>query len=154
MWRKSVRERERKKGNVYVRERKQEIVRVSEREREREREREKEAEWLIRKQSEGDERSWKWLALKLAKINFCENKMFWSVIRQTTKTFPQVEREWEAVWPDLAKFCYIGIILKSFQLFLELLFSIGQICELTLANIWYFWANFYCSKWPNIEIIR
>ena len=40
---------------------------------------------------------------------------------------------------------------KKFWPFLEQLFSIWQNCEPTLANILYFWANFHCSQWPNIE---
>ena len=57
------------------------------------------------------------------------------------------------VWPHLAKFWNLGKKNKRFRRLLEQLFSIWQNCEPTLANIWYFWANFHCSKWPNIEII-
>ena len=57
-------------------------------------------------------------------------------------------------WGDLAKFRHSGMILKYFRPFLVDLFSIWQNCEPTFANVSYFRANFSCSKWPNIEIIR
>ena len=31
------------------------------------------------------------------------------------------------------------------------LFIIWQNAEPTLANLWHYWANFHCYKWPNIE---
>ena len=30
-------------------------------------------------------------------------------------------------------------------------FIIWQNTELTLANLWHYWANFHCCKWLNIE---
>ena len=58
-----------------------------------------------------------------------------------------------AVLPDLSKFRHFGKILKIVWPFLEKVFSIWQKCEPAWANFLYFWANFYFSKWPNIEEI-
>ena len=33
------------------------------------------------------------------------------------------------------------------------LFLIWQNAEHTSENLWYYWANFHCCKWPNIEKI-
>ena len=55
------------------------------------------------------------------------------------------------VWPDLAKFRHFG---KNFQVvdqFLMVYFVFGKNNEPTLANLWQYWANFHCCKWPNIE---
>ena len=42
---------------------------------------------------------------------------------------------------------------KTLSQYFEGLVSVGQNFEPTLANIWYYLANFHCSKWPNIKQI-
>ena len=39
---------------------------------------------------------------------------------------------------NLAKFCHFGRCL-------------WQNATHTLANLWHYWSNFHCCKWPNIE---
>ena len=55
-----------------------------------------------------------------------------------------------AVWTDLAKFRHFGKSCSIWQNF-KGLFLIKQNAEHTLANLWHYWDNFHCRKWPNIE---
>ena len=50
-----------------------------------------------------------------------------------------------------------GEILPLWQKFTSLwqmfngLYLIWQNTQPTLANLWHYWTNFHCSKWPNLE---
>ena len=55
----------------------------------------------------------------------------------------------DSVWPDLAKICHFGKIL---WLFFEVLFCVGKILNPSWQLLWY-WTNFHCCKWPNMEKI-
>ena len=58
-------------------------------------------------------------------------------------TYIQCDQIWRNFAP-LAK------IYKHLQIF-DSLCLIWQNTELTLANLWHYWVNFHCCKWPNIE---
>ena len=55
------------------------------------------------------------------------------------------------VWADLAKLHHYGKKFPSLWQIFDSLFLIWQNAEPTLANLWHYWANFHCCKWPNIE---
>ena len=44
-----------------------------------------------------------------------------------------------------------GNILEGIGQSFNSLFSFWQISIPTLANVLFYWANFQCSNWPNIE---
>ena len=50
---------------------------------------------------------------------------------------------WAPVWPDLAKFLPLWLILK-FLVFIGILQNFVS----TLANFWCYWAHYNCCKWP------
>ena len=59
------------------------------------------------------------------------------------------------VWPDLAKFCRFGKKkLKDFGNLWRAYTKntdIWKNFEQTFPNFLWYWARFYCFKWPNIE---
>ena len=61
-----------------------------------------------------------------------------------------VDMHWvqcDTIWRNLAT---LANVYKSLANFVSL-FLIWQNAEPILANLWHCWANFHCSKWPNIE---
>ena len=62
-----------------------------------------------------------------------------------------------AVEPHESSVTRFGEILPLWQKFTifcqicDCLFPIWQNAEPTLANLWHYWANFHCCKWPKIE---
>ena len=67
-------------------------------------------------------------------------------------------------WPTLAPLATCGtsatrfvVISPLWQTFTSLwqifdcIFIIKQNIDSTLANLWHYWANFYCCKWSNFE---
>ena len=55
----------------------------------------------------------------------------------------------QAVWPDLAKFCQFFKHLEIFSNILKVYLIFGKVCEPTLGRFVCFWSKIHHCKWPN-----